>query len=188
MAVRLGAFVMAAVLVFSSLAFAENPGKAARFEHADRNDDGRVDRKEKKMEKDWELKQRSRVNNPWEERADTDNDGRVEKAEARAWKDSVKERIDLNDDGIIDDRERRMSWRHGKAKVNNPVEAKYDADNNGWLEPAEVKQMLQDKQALIKTHGKAIVDTAVEAEYDDNKDGVIDAAEAGDLKADLADE
>jgi hypothetical protein len=98
-----------------------------RFEHADRNDDGKVDRKEIKMEKAWEAKHRN--------------------------------------------------------KVNTSVEKKYDANADGWLEPAETREMLKDKQALIETSGKAKVDSPIEAEYDANKDGVIDSVEAVALKA-----
>ena len=65
-----------------------------------------------------------------------------------------------------------------RARVNTKTEKKYDKNGNGWLEPAEVKEMLQDKYTIVKTEGKAIVDTPLEAEYDTNKDGVIDSDEA----------
>jgi hypothetical protein len=135
-------------------AFAAKPDRETRFEHADRNDDGTIDRKEWKMENKWEHEKK-------------------------------KERLDLNDDGVISPKERGMSWQHSRAKVNKPSEAKYDVNGNGWLEPAEVKEMLKDKHTLIKTKGKARVDSPIEAEYDTNKDGVIDSSEAVNLKKSL---
>jgi glucosamine-6-phosphate deaminase len=34
----------------------------------------------------------------------------------------TKERIDLNNDGTIDAKERRLSWRHARARVNTDLE------------------------------------------------------------------
>jgi Ca2+-binding EF-hand superfamily protein len=135
------------------------------------------------MEKKWEEKQRT-VNTWWEKRADTNNDGKVDADELSAWKKLEKERIDLNNDGVIDAKEKRLSWRHGRSKVNTALEQKYDKNSDGWLEPDEIKELLKDKHALIKTQGKAKVDTAIEAEYDTDKDGIIDASEAKALKED----
>jgi hypothetical protein len=182
---RIGVVLLVLMFICTASVFARQPSKEARFEHADRNDDGTVDQKEMKMEKKWGNKQRSKVNAPWGEKADANKDGIVDKNGAASWKSGQKERIDLNNDGVIDPKERGMSWKHSRIKVNKPIEAKYDADGNGWLEPEEVKQMLQDKHTIIKTKGKAKVDTEIEAQYDDNKDGVIDASEASDLKDDL---
>jgi len=206
---RILVFVILLVMAFPFMAAAKQVGSEVKFKHADRNKDGVIDRKEMHMEKEWEHRQRvreaeaggnvtqtenelrhrqrSRVNTWWEKRADTNNDGVVDSNELSAWKKLEKERIDLNNDGVIDAKERRLCWRHARSKVNKPIEAKYDKNSNGWLEPDEVKAMLRDKQQMIKTGGKAKVDTAVEEEYDKNKDGVIDANEAGDLKEDLKD-
>jgi len=167
-----------ALVCFVSVALAAKPGSAARFRHADRNKDGVVDKKEIRMEKNWEHKQSSKVNTWWEKRADTNGDGKVDVGELDAWKKLTKERIDLNGDGEIDAKERRLCWRHARSKVNTAIEQKYDTNGDGWLEPSEVKEMLKDKHELIKTHGKAKVDTATEAEYDTNKDGIIDTKEA----------
>jgi len=203
--ILLAVSVFFAGLALVSLVFA-NPPAAARARHADRNKDGVVDRKEVKMERRWEHKQHmktvdknadgviqpaekkleaSRVNTPWEKRADTNSDGRVSADEFSAWKAQAKERIDLNDDGTIDAKERRLSWRHSKARVNKPLEAKYDANGDGWLQPEEVKQMLKAKHELIKTRGKAKVDTDIEKEYDANNDGILDAEEAASMAEDL---
>jgi len=176
---------MVAVMAFPFIAIAKDGKSEAKFKHADRNKDGTVDSKEMRMEKEWEQRQRSKVNNWWEKRADTNNDGKVDAGELAAWKKLEKERIDLNNDGVIDAKEKRLSWRHARSRVNTPLESKYDKNSNGWLEPDEVKAMLRDKHELIKTSGKAKVDTEVEKEYDKNKDGVIDANEAKDLKDDV---
>jgi Ca2+-binding EF-hand superfamily protein len=135
------------------------PAKIVRFKHADRNKDGIVDKKEIHMEKDWEQKQRSKVNTWWEKRADTNGDGVVDNGELSAWKELEKQRIDLNNDGVIDAKEKRLCWRHARSRVNTPLEKKYDKNSNGWLEPDEVKGLLRDRYELVKTHGKATVDT-----------------------------
>ena len=175
-----------ALAVFVSLALAKPPVEA-RLKHADKNKDGVVDKKEIHMEKQWEQKQRAKVTSWWERRADTNGDGVVEADELAAWKQLSKERLDLNNDGVIDAKERRLSWRHARARVNTALEKKYDANSDGWLEPAEVKEMLKDRYTLIKTEGKAKVDTAIEEDYDTNEDGVIDAQEAEAMEVDTKD-
>ena len=168
---------------FYSHASAKPP--AAVYKHADKNDDGIVTKKEWNMEKNWEQRKQSQVNTWWESRADTNNDGRVDNSELAVWKKLEKERIDLNGDGIIDAKEKRLSWRYVKSKVNTALEKKYDANQDGWLEASEVKNMLRDRYALIQTNGKVKVDTPIEAEYDADGDGILDLKEVEDLKADL---
>jgi len=175
-----------ALAVFVSEALAKPPVEA-RFKHADKNKDGVVDKKEIQIEKQWEQKQRAEVNSWWERRADTNNDGKVDSNELAAWKQLTKERLDLNNDGVIDAKERRLSWRHARSRVNTALEKKYDVNGDGWLEPAEVKELLKDRYTLIKTKGKAKVDTAIEEDYDKNEDGVIDAQEAEAMEVDVKD-
>ena len=178
-------FIMIAVSVAFIRPAAAVPAKSERLKHADRNKDGIVDKKERHMEKEWEHKQRSKVNTWWEKRADTNHDGTVDSNELAAWKKLTKERIDLNQDGVIDAKEKRLSWRHAFARVNTPLEQKYDKNGDGWLEPGEIRELLKDKALLIQTNGKAKVDTPHEAEYDANGDGVLDRGEAKTLKSDL---
>jgi len=161
------------------------PKHDAKFKHADKNKDGVVDPVEKQQEKQWENKQRAQVNTWWENRADTNADGKVDSTELAAWKSLEKERIDLNNDGTIDAKERRLSWRHANSRVNTEVEKKYDVNADGWLDPQETNAMLKDKYTIVQTNGKAKVDTGIEAEYDANADGVIDAAEASVMKEDI---
>jgi len=100
---------------------------------------------------------------------------------------------DKNKDGVIDAKEVKMerSWersritRRGKAKVNTPLESKYDADADGWLDDAEAKELLKDRYELVKTSGKAKVDSAFEQAYDFNNDGVLDADEAESMKEEI---
>jgi len=172
-----------ALAVFVSQAMAKPPAEA-RLKHADKNKDGVVDKKEIHMEKQWEQKQRAKVTSWWERRADTNNDGKVDSNELSSWKQLTKERIDLNNDGVIDAKERRLCWRHARSRVNTALEKKYDANADGWLELAEVKELLKDRYTLIKTKGKAKVDTVIEEDYDTNEDGVIDAKEAEAMKED----
>jgi Ca2+-binding EF-hand superfamily protein len=134
----------------------------------------------------WRRAPKKKVNTWWENRADTNNNGVVDAQELNAWRKLEREKIDLNNDGTIDAKERRLSWRHARSKVNTDLEKKYDANGDGWLETAEVKQLLQDRYILIKTHGKAKVNSALEEEYDTNNDGVIDPAEAEVMKDDLS--
>jgi hypothetical protein len=166
-----------------SLALAQ-PSRAAKLKHADKNKDGVVDRKEMHMEKAWEHKQGAKVNTWWERRADTNNDGVVDSTELSSWKQFEKESLDLNNDGVVDAKERRLCWKHARSRVNTALEQKYDKNGDGWLEPAEAKEMLKDRYTLIKTQGQAKVDSAVEEEYDTNNDGVIDASEAEAMKED----
>jgi hypothetical protein len=105
--------------------------------------------------------QKSRVNTKWENRADKNNNGRVDKVEAHKYDKNHphdgkmdpngpkhkndqahsgpidtprEEKLDANNDGKIDDVERK----HAKAKVNTPREDKLDTDNDGQVEKDEV--------------------------------------------------
>jgi len=165
-------------LMFSAWPVSAGPVQAAKFKHADKNKDGELSKREMKMEKNWEQKQHSNVNTWWENRADTNSDGKVDNTELASWKQLERDRIDLNNDGTIDAKERRLSWRHARCRVSNDIEKKYDADSDGWLQPEEVKQMLRAKYAIVRTSGAAKVDSELEREYDTNSDGVIEQAEA----------
>ncbi|MBN2121324.1 MAG: hypothetical protein JW734_09770 [Candidatus Omnitrophica bacterium] len=167
--------------VFSGLA---KPPKA-KLKHADKNKDGVVTKSEWQKEKEWEQDKKSNVNTWWEKKADTDADGKVSSSELSDWKASEKDKADLNDDGVVDSKEKRLSWQRSRSKVNTSEEKKYDQDGDGWLSTDEAKEMLSDRYTLIKTNGKAKVDSDIEAEYDADNDGIIDSDEAGQLKEDL---
>jgi hypothetical protein len=177
-------FAAVIIAVFSASSLMAGPAKAQKAMHADKNKDGRVDKKEMRMEKKWEHGQRAKVNTWWEKKADTNGDGTMSQEERDAWKKLEKERIDLNNDGVIDAKERRLCWRHGRSKVNTKIERQFDANGDGWFQPEEVKAMLKAKSELVKTKGKAKVDSDIEKEYDEDSNGVIDAKEAANLKQD----
>jgi Ca2+-binding EF-hand superfamily protein len=152
---------------------------AKRLQHADRNDDGVVTPREMNKEKQWEHKQLSTVNQPWEKRADANGDGKVEPAEARIYRLQV---VDVNKDGTITVEERRAYYASWKRVVNTEAEKKYDASGDGYLEWPEARAFLKDRLTVINTDGKAIVNPDIEREFDDNGDGVIDRSEAVQLK------
>ncbi|RKY36930.1 MAG: hypothetical protein DRP78_02440 [Candidatus Omnitrophota bacterium] len=159
--------------------------KGNKFKRTDRNRDGVIDRKEWRKEKIREEKHQFKSNNWWRKRADTNNDGAVSADELSAWKQLSKQRIDLNGDGEISPKEKRLCWRHARSKVNTRLEAKYDTNADGWLSPSEVKEFFKDRYSLIKSNGHAKVDSVIEEEYDFDHNGVIDSEEAKILKEDI---
>lgn len=191
------------LILFATIAEGNTKYARLRPAPADKNKDGVIDAKEKHMEKKREKKvdknkdgvidkdeinvwktEKRKINTWWEKRADTNNDGTVDENELAAWKKLAREKMDLNGDGVIGPKEKRMCWRHAKSKVNTKVEKQYDANGDGWLEESEVKAMLKAKHEMIKSKGKAKADTVIEKEYDANKDGMIDSEEAKTMKED----
>lgn len=79
----------------------------------------------------------------------------------------------------------KPAWKTDRTKVGSPVEKKYDTNGDGWIDPAEAKVILKNKQAEVKTQGQAKVETAVEKGYDTNKNGVISREEADAMEDDL---
>lgn len=173
--------------------------KGPKFKHADKNRDGVISPHEWHKEKQFEkrkvkkagkkakkkARRKKKKLNWWEKRADVNEDGIVDKKERAAWKKLEKERIDMDGDGVISPKERRLCWRHARSRVNTKLEKKYDANEDGWLEPDEVREMLKARHALIKSKGKAKVDSAIEEGYDINEDGILDKDEAKAMKKDL---
>jgi hypothetical protein len=172
--------VTASLVCFSATALFAWPSWGKKAQHADRNKDGRVDKKEVKMEKKWEHGQKAKVNTPREAGMDKNKDGVVNPAEASRARQQLKNKGDLNKDGVIDPKERRSAegWQHSKRRVNTEFEKKHDGNGDGWIDAAEAKQMMQDRQVLAATGGKAKVNTPAEQAADVNKDGVVDPAEA----------
>jgi len=145
--------VVAVWLIVSGLAvvpgYAEG-GKDARFRHADRNDDGTVDNKEMRMEKQWE------------ERLDANDNGVIEAKEKRmAWRygDSkvdtdLEKKYDANADGLLQPAEVSQMLKDraeliktgGRALVDSAIEKEFDADGDGILDETEAKAMLEAAQ------------------------------------------
>jgi Ca2+-binding EF-hand superfamily protein len=83
---------------------------------------------------------------------------------------------DRNKDGKISAREYKAEkrWEHKqKAKVNTPREARIDKDNDGVVEPAEVRQA----KAAAYLKNRSTVNRPWEAKADANGDGTVSAAE-----------
>ena len=120
--------------------------------------------------------------------ADRNKDGTVDKFEWRQekkWENKQRQRADRNNDGVVTRKEKRSYWKHTHSRVNTALEGKYDSNADGWLQPQEAKEFLQDRYTLIKTKGKAKVDSALEEEYDTDADGILDMKEIEDLREDL---
>ncbi len=111
-----------------ALAKGKGSGKAHKAQRMDRNKDGIVDIQERRRAKEKLERKEKEANNWWRKRADTDNDGKVSEQERSAWKEMTRERIDMNGDGVISPKERRLSWRHGRSKVNTKLEKQYDSN------------------------------------------------------------
>jgi Ca2+-binding EF-hand superfamily protein len=94
-------------------------------------------------------------------------------------------KADKNNDGTVGAREltnaRKHLWKSNH-KVDTKVEKKYDTNGNGYLSPAEAKELLKDRVRLVRTHGRAKVSTPIEREFDANNDGIIDRQEAEAIK------
>jgi len=135
------------------------------------------------MEQKWQERQ---TNSWWEQRADTNKDGHVDTGELSAWKELQKEHIDLNNDGVIDAKEKRLCWLHARSRVNTELEQKFDENNDGWLDPEEARKLLFRRvDAIFASNGKSPIKSALEEAYDTNNDGVIDLEELKTLREDL---
>jgi hypothetical protein len=123
----------------------------------------------------------------WKDRADTNKDGVLDDAELFAWKKLEIERIDSNRDKQIDDQEIRQVWKYAPSPVSTDLEQKFDANDNGWLEPEEARKLLFRRADFIflLANGKMAIKTGLEELYDTNADGVIDLEELKLIREDL---
>jgi Ca2+-binding EF-hand superfamily protein len=175
------AFAISVSIAISTLA---DTLKGYEARHADKNRDGRIDKRELRMQKEEEARHNKALT--WrEKRAGVGKDSKVYSKELPPWKRVEKERVDTDSDGKIDMKENRTWWKDTRHSVTTPAEKRYDNNQNGWLEPEEMKKILSDKYAAIKAQGQAKVDTDMEFGYDTDTDGVIDSKEAEELKKDL---
>ena len=131
---------------------------------------------------------RAKVDSPLERRFDADGDGVIDRDEAEAIRDALYDLsqvdkrwealADRNKDGRVDRTEARAFWLRRRAKVNTPVERKYDTDGDGWLTGDEARKFLEDRLRLVHTHGRAKVDSPLERDFDADGDGIISHEEA----------
>ncbi|MCF7870799.1 MAG: hypothetical protein K9L95_01480 [Candidatus Omnitrophica bacterium] len=118
------------------------PAPWVRKEHADKNDDGIVDRKEKRIERNWERKQRIEANkaraswkyerfnvsNKFEKKYDYDQDGWLSPDESK---------------DLLEDKKTIIKSK-GKAKVNTAVERLYDENDDGVIDADELEEIKED--------------------------------------------
>lgn len=163
---------LAFAFLTAGLAQAGGPATPAqKFKHADHNKDGKITPKEMHKEKQWEHKQKSRVDKPWEVKADKNKDGVVQPIEAH--KATVGAYLDK------------------KSDVNRPWEAKADKDGNGKVDAVELRAyhlVVLDKNSDGKVDAferheywvqrKSKVNTEVEKQFDIDGDGWINGEEA----------
>jgi len=174
-------FIVFIILIQAvTLAYAQ-PYQEERARHVDINKDAKVDKKEKKIESDWERARRLEENISWEKGADLNKDGVVDGNEVRLW----REKIDVDSDKVVDAGEKRLAELREESKVNTVIERKYDLNSDGELDAVEKAELFRDKQAIIASEGKARVDTYQEQLYDINRDGLIDSQEAASWKEDI---
>ena len=172
--------VFIALIQAVTLAYGQ-PSLEDRLGYADINKDKVVDKKEKKVESEWERGRRLEENVPWEKGADANKDGVVDGNEVRLW----REKIDVDSDKVVDAGEKRLAELREESKVNTVIERKYDLNSDGELDAVEKAELFRDKQAIIASEGKARVDTYQEQLYDINRDGLIDSQEAASWKEDI---
>jgi hypothetical protein len=147
------------------------PWGRRRFQHADRNKDGRLGPRERRAERRFEKRLKSKVDTPREAKADKNKDGVVGPGEAAAA--------------------RRKAYLVHQSVVDRPWEAKADRDGDGKVDAAELRGYHlgvldkngdgkigpAERRAFWLAH-KAKVNTPYERKYDANKDGFIDGVEA----------
>jgi len=113
--------------------------------HTDKNKDGVVDKKERRMKKDY---------------LDRNDDGVVDAKEKRlSWKHKsskvntfLEKKYDDNGDGWLSTSEQKdlledryaMIKSDGKAKVNTAIEAEYDTNDDGILDADEAEELKED--------------------------------------------
>lgn len=168
------------LMQMASLVYAQS-SQETKARHADINKDGVVDKKERKAESAWERKRRLEADEPAERGPDLNKDGVVDGNEVRLW----RERIDVDNDKLVDPGEKRLAELREESSVNTVIERKYDLNSDGELDAAEKAELFKDKQAVIISEGKARVDTYQEQRYDTNRDGLIDTQEAASWKEDI---
>jgi len=148
-----------------------------KVKHADKNKDGRISAKELKKEREFERKQRSKVDKPWEEKADKNDDGVVDRKEIHQHqtKEYLKDRSDVdkkweekadrNDDGKVDAKELHGHRKHVM-----------DKNNDGKVDSTERK--------AFWVHRRSKVNTGLEKKYDADGDGYVSPEEGREMLKD----
>lgn len=77
------------------------------------------------------------------------------------------------------------AWRKTMPKVTTKAEQPYDVNNDGKLQPAEVKIFLRDILDEIDKKGGILISSPVLKEYDTSGDSIISRYEAEKIKQDV---
>ncbi|OGX08184.1 MAG: hypothetical protein A2Z88_03325 [Omnitrophica WOR_2 bacterium GWA2_47_8] len=77
-------------------------------------------------------------------------------------------------------------WMQILPSVTNQNEQRYDVNNDGKLQTAEVKTYLRDVLNVIDSKGGFTVNSEILKEYDKNKDGLVTREEARLLREHVA--
>lgn len=99
-------------------------------ERADKNNDGKVSRKENKVARKNYLDKHSEVNKKWEKKADKNNDGTINREEFRHARKTQEKNAYLKD----------------RSKVNTKWEKKADKNNDGKVNAKELKKVIKKIQ------------------------------------------
>ncbi len=159
-------------IVLGTLLNAEaEPSRAAKKQHADTNNDGKVSVKEFKVEQEFTRAKRAEVDKAWEKKADKNDNGTVDPGERaiaarkkylaersevdKAW----EEKADKNDDGTVG----KMELKQHRAKV-------MDKNGDGTVDKVERKAWWKKRRSKANT--------ALEKKFDADGDGYINGDEA----------
>ena len=69
-------------------------------------------------------------------------------------------------------------WSTWRNKANTPLEVKYDANRDGYIDWVEAKLLLRNRLTIIDTDGQVIVSTDIERAFDTDNNGILDTNEA----------
>lgn len=76
-------------------------------------------------------------------------------------------------------------WANTDTRVTKWGQRKYDANKDGYLQPAEARQMLKDRYSVLAAKPNPKVNDEIEAYYDKNNNGYLEKAEVDALKKDI---
>jgi len=106
------------------------------------------------------------------------------KADGKARTDRVLYSKDIVG-GDVNDSQRTALWKYKPTPVKTPLEAQFDTNKNGVLEPEETMQMLKARIQAMEAGVKTRVESQTEAMYDLDKNGYVDLKELEQMKKDL---
>jgi EF hand len=103
-------------------------------ERADKNNDGKVSRKENRTTRNNYLEKNSEVSKKWEEKADKNNDGTINAKEFRKARNNQE----------------KNAYLKNRSKVNEKWEKRADKNNDDKVNKKELKKAIKNKIATNK--------------------------------------